>query len=182
MSLTAFRSVVDVETIRLQTRVIIVLMGSQLGANQEALQLLNRVGIAAPEFVILLPWINHDPDQYYPWITVADNKSVVINRELKKTFVGAYVVDADRQMSPTGRRFFSTLEQYNLTSNYDGASYDLALLYDCLKLYVLAVNASYTQFGSDGISDPTKVVDEFAGLEFEGASGQVEMDLADSRI
>ena len=164
-------------------------MGDELEQNQYVLRLLKNIGISAPEYVIFIPWINHDPDQLYPWLTLPavnstgyGNESIIVDSDLKADFVGTYVIDADRKTTTTGLRFYNLLSEYNLTRNYVGTSFDLFVLYDCLLLYALAANKSYSQQLSSTTFNPSNIIQQFAGLEFEGASGFVEMDSTHDRI
>uniref|UniRef100_A0A914PQ00 Receptor ligand binding region domain-containing protein n=1 Tax=Panagrolaimus davidi TaxID=227884 RepID=A0A914PQ00_9BILA len=164
-------------------------MGDSLDENLIVLQHLRRAGITASDYVIFLPWINEDPEKSYPWLEntispINRSATVTVNDNTKKDFIGTYVIDSDNNGTSTTIRFSNLLlnkSQEFSRQNRNKLSRAF-VLYDSLKLLILAVNQSYTEMGHLGAFNSTLMLQQISGITFEGASGVVEMDYNNERI
>uniref|UniRef100_A0A914QB97 Receptor ligand binding region domain-containing protein n=1 Tax=Panagrolaimus davidi TaxID=227884 RepID=A0A914QB97_9BILA len=184
-----FNGMVNIEEVQKFTRVIILLMGDSLDENLIVLQHLRRAGITASDYVIFLPWINEDPEKSYPWLEntispINRSATVTVNDNTKKDFIGTYVIDSDNNGTSTTIRFSNLLlnKSQEFTRQNRNKLSRAFVLYDSLKLLILAVNQSYTQMGHLGAFNSTLMLQQISGITFEGASGVVEMDYNNERI
>uniref|UniRef100_A0A914E602 Guanylate cyclase n=1 Tax=Acrobeloides nanus TaxID=290746 RepID=A0A914E602_9BILA len=171
-----FMSRVSLADIKSTTRVLIIIMGDSLSSNAPVLRLLRNNGITSPQFVIILPWLVPTPEEQLPWV----NENLTTDYSIYKDYADTFVLDSDRKRTNITDRFSSRLQDlYNISST---TAYKYTTLYDAFKLYVLAVNETFSQNDFQTIKNNTQVYNDMVSLSFEGASGLVQMDFYGERI
>uniref|UniRef100_A0A914XE29 Uncharacterized protein n=1 Tax=Plectus sambesii TaxID=2011161 RepID=A0A914XE29_9BILA len=157
-------------------RIVIVSLGMEIGDAREFLLLSEQMNMAgSSEYVFIVPWNNHNPDQPLPWNfgdTLDKAAGDIFGKVL--TFVPAGYDDANLRKTIASTLRVSHLE----LGNIERAMY-LPNMHDALYLYALCVNACLTDSNCNWRSGRA-IFEKARNRIFDGHSGRVIMsDTAD---
>uniref|UniRef100_A0A914WMD0 Guanylate cyclase n=1 Tax=Plectus sambesii TaxID=2011161 RepID=A0A914WMD0_9BILA len=163
-------------SIKNAARIVIISLGMEIGDAREFLLLSEQMNMAgSSEYVFIVPWINHNPDQPLPWnFGDALDKAAgdIFGKVL--TFVPAGYDDANLRKTIASTLRVSHLE----IGNIERAMY-LPNMHDSLYLYALCVNACLTDASCNWRSGRA-IFEKARNRIFDGHSGRVIMsDTAD---